>query len=184
MTDRLIVLSRPRGLPVKRIIAVAALTFAFVAVSPTWHDRTADITGERLTGDVRIDLDRQRNEAWTASGALVDTGAMCPGGWSAERERTSVSFGSVLDPYVIERTCADGSGTLVMEHAPQSGGSWTIVDGTGAYRGAAGQGTATLVLEPAEDSPPQVILRLEGRLDLWVDANSSIADSRRRGESQ
>jgi hypothetical protein len=110
-------------------------------------------------GEVTISVDLESGQEWTAQGAPVDRGQFCSGGIrhvvegtdprTNETVRVHVWFGIMEDAittpnstpitFVVEHTCADGSGSFVTSErwGPDE---WAVESGTGAYRKLTGGG--------------------------------------------
>lgn len=116
---------------------------------------------------VEIAVDLTAGQAWTARGAAVDAGAICDSGSRqvveyrdpetdeplplhevvARIEASESGRQAAPLAFVVEMTCADGSGTItILENGRDE--VWRVLTGTGAYRDAAGGGSFTV-----EDSP-------------------------------
>lgn len=147
-------------------VAAAATVFALVCAC----------AGEG-TG-VEIDVDLRAAQAWTARGGAVDAGTMCDSGSRqvveyrdpetdeplplhevvARIEASESGRQAAALAFVVEMTCADGSGTITIFESGRDE-VWRVLTGTGAYGDVAGGGSFTV-----EDAP--------------VDAGSDVAPSR------
>ena len=110
-------------------------------------------------GEVAISVDLDSGQQWTASGGPVDHGQFCPSGirhvlrgidpmtgetvrvhvWFKIMEKAVTRRNSRTITFVVEYTCADGSGSFVTRE--QWGPDvWSVESGTGAYRELTGGG--------------------------------------------
>jgi hypothetical protein len=134
-------------------------------------------------GEVTISVDLETGQAWTAQGDPVDRGQFCPSGirhilrgidpMTGETVRVYVWFGimeqaittrnATTITFVVEHTCADGSGSFVTRE--QWGPDvWSVESGTGAYRELTGGGELSFApLDYMAIAPLR--LRLDGALE-------------------
>lgn len=169
-----------------RVARGAALLVLVVAV--------AACSGRGPGRAIEVDVDLQSGQAWSAHGSAVDGRLMCAAGGRQTIEIRDIDGVTALttaeavsrieeaaasgEPgrltFVVEMTCADGSGTITLIEHPTSD-TWEVVGGTGAYGGLVGGGSfvvedfdAATVEEPSPDDPPDGAphsLHLTG--DLW-----------------
>jgi hypothetical protein len=164
--------------PRRSVRAVAVL----VSVSAVLVAGACDRSDDPWDGEVAISVDLDSGQQWTASGAPVDRGQFCPSGsrhvlrgiepMTGETVRVHVWFGimekaittrnSRTITFVVEHTCADGSGSFVTRE--QWGPDvWSVESGTGAYRDLTGGGELSFAtLDYMVIAPLQ--LRLDGAL--------------------
>jgi hypothetical protein len=127
------------------------------------------------SNDITFTLEPVPTQPWTATGDLVDDGALCPDGRRRlvgmldrsgdpldpvvfferlfEAADASMS-GEPVDPDILsemEWTCADGSGSFTLREAFGEG-EWTVVGGTGAYTAMTGSGMGAWELDPNDGS--------------------------------
>ena len=138
---------------------------------------------ESWEGQVAIGVDLEAGQRWTAQGPPVDRGRFCPSGIrhviegidpitndivpvrvrSRVMEEAVTQLNTTEITFVVENTCADGSGSFVTIEmwGPDV---WSVESGTGAYRELTGGGE----LRFATDNYMEIIplrLRLEGALE-------------------
>jgi hypothetical protein len=120
---------------------------------------------ESWDGEVAMAVDLDSGQQWTASGAPVDRGQFCPSGsrhvlrgiepMTGETVRVREWFGIMEDAittrnstaitFVVEHTCADGSGSFVTRE--QWGPDvWSVESGTGAYQELTGGGELSFAI--------------------------------------
>ena len=143
--------------PARGAAAVVMAVAMFVSVS---CDRDRD----SWDGDVTIAVDLETGQRWTAGGAPVDRGQFCPNGirhvlrgidpvtdetvrvyvWFEIMEDAITTRNSTPITFVVEHTCADGSGSIVTRErwGPDD---WVVESGTGAYRDLTGGGELSFV---------------------------------------
>jgi hypothetical protein len=116
-------------------------------------------------GEVTISVDLESGQEWTAQGAPVDRGEFCPSGirhviegidprtndtvrvhvWFRIMRDAVTTRNSTAIDFVVEHTCADGSGSFVTRE--QWGPDvWSVESGTGAYRELTGSGELSFVI--------------------------------------
>jgi hypothetical protein len=120
---------------------------------------SCDRDSDSWEGEVTISVDLESGQEWTAQGVPVDGGQFCPNGIryvqrgidpvTGETVRVHVWFGIMEDAittpnstaitFVVEHSCADGSGSFVTRElwGPDV---WSVESGTGAYRELTGGG--------------------------------------------
>jgi hypothetical protein len=153
-----------------------------VAIEPSCG-ATSDVP-EAWQGDVTIDVDLEHGQRWIAVGSPVERAKLCEGGTRHPldgidpatnepmpyRERYRILEEALAERtnteiiWVVENTCADGSGSFVTrEHwGPDV---WSVESGTGAYSELAGGGT--LLFTPVEDTQARPWrLQLDGELSV------------------
>lgn len=133
-------------------------------------------------GAVTIDVDLEAAQRWTAGGSPVERGLLCEGGTRQllngidpatnesmpYRERHRILEGAILRRnstaivWIVENTCADGSGSFITrEHWGSD--VWSVESGTGAYSELDGGGTLSFTtVDYAQFSPLR--LQLDGEL--------------------
>ena len=143
-----------------------------------------------LDGPIAFEVALEEGQRWTAEGSAVENGALCGSGirhvirgidpataetvpvrvWSeilgdavTRRPSTEITF-------VVEHTCADGSGSFVTieQWGPDV---WSIDSGTGAYRDLRGSGELSFTTIAYMPTSP-LRLHLDGTLG--VDASVSV----------
>ena len=123
-------------------------------------------------GAVTISVDLESGQEWTAQGAPVDRGQFCPNGirhviegidpvtgetvrvhvWFRIMEKAITTTNSTAITFVVEHTCADGSGSFVTRE--QWGPDvWSVESGTGAYRELTGGGELSFVPDSMTAAP-------------------------------
>ncbi len=154
----------------RRAVAVVTVVTALAALSGACGASAAT---------VEIDVGLLAGQAWTARGGAVDAGVMCAAGGRQTVEFRDPDTGEPLplpevmarmetwepgEPgtlaFVIEMTCADGSGTLTV-HENGRDEVWKVLHGTGAFDDVDGNGSFTVeyfdasaVEQPSDDDPP------------------------------
>ncbi len=152
-----------------RSVRVAALV---LAVLSTLVAASCDRADGSWDGAVMISVDLESGQEWTAQGAPVDRGQFCPSGirhvlrgidpvtgetvrvhmWFDIMEDAITTPNSTAITFVVEHTCADGSGSLVTRE--QWGPDvWSIESGTGAYRELTGGGELSFVPDSMTAAP-------------------------------
>jgi hypothetical protein len=133
----------------------AALCTVAVLVAPS-----CDRAVESWEGQVTIGVDLERGQRWIAEGLPVERGRLCRQGirhvvegidpetddivpvraWSRIMEDAITLRNTTEITFVVENTCADGSGSFVTieRWGPDV---WSVESGTGAYRGLTGGGS-------------------------------------------
>lgn len=140
----------------RRSFRVTAMVVSALAV---FVAGACDGTDGSWDGEVTISVDLESGQQWTAQGTPVDRGQFCPGGirhvlrgidpttgetvrvyvWFGIMEQAITTRNSTTITFVVEHTCADGSGSFVTSE--QWGPDvWTVESGTGAYRELTGGG--------------------------------------------
>lgn len=144
---------------------------------------------------IQFDGEFRPSQPWTATGELVDAGAMCPGGFRrlvgwfdadgmplsaddfftlVDEAATIAETGGRFETDLLneqEWICADGSGSFTMMETIAETGEWRVVRGTGAYAAMTGHGTFAWVRAPAPsgpEDPPEgepIAVRAEGTLE-------------------
>jgi hypothetical protein len=116
-------------------------------------------------GEVTISVDLESGQEWTAQGAAVDLGEFCPSGirhvvegidprtndtvrvhvWFRIMQDAITTRNSTAINFVVEHTCADGSGSFVTRErwGPDV---WSVESGTGAYRELTGGGELSFAI--------------------------------------
>ncbi len=159
--------------------ATATLVVAAIALTVTSCDDAAD----SFDGSIAFQVVLEAGQRWTAAGAAVESGAMCARGmrhvirgidpatsetlfvraWSAILDAAITNQNSTEVTFVVENTCADGSGSFVTNE--QWGPDvWSIVSGTGAYQDLRGAGVMSFVTADYTQIRP-LDLRLDGVLE-------------------
>lgn len=143
-----------------------------------------------LDGAIAFEVALEDGQRWTADGAAVESGALCGSGTrhvvrgidpaTAETVRVWVWSGILDDAvtrrtsteitFVVEHTCADGSGSFVTieQWGPDV---WSIDSGTGAYRDLRGAGELSFTTVAYMPTSP-LLLNLDGALG--ADASASV----------
>ncbi|HJU46622.1 MAG TPA: hypothetical protein VJ689_00710 [Gaiellaceae bacterium] len=92
-------------------------------------------------------------------GSTLEGAPFCAGGTILD---SHADRDPAMEPYLIDRTISCPDGTVRVGVTPDVGaetegrtqkGSWTIVDGTGAFDGLRGSGTMEVVYGSDEDAP-------------------------------
>jgi hypothetical protein len=134
-------------------------------------------------GPVAFEVVLEAGQRWTAAGAAVERGALCGRGtrhvirgidpasdetvpvrvWSAILDQAITRRNSTEITFVVENTCADGSGSFVTieRWGPDD---WSIVSGTGAYRDLRGAGDLSFTAVGYTPTSP-LRLNLDGVLE-------------------
>jgi hypothetical protein len=143
-----------------------------------------------LDGPIAFEVSLEEGQRWTAEGAAVDSGALCGRGirhvirgidpataetvrvwvWSGILDEAATRRNSTVITFVVENTCADGSGSFVTieQWGPDV---WTIESGTGAYRDLRGSGDLSFTTISYMPTSP-LLLYLGGALG--ADASGSV----------
>ena len=143
-----------------------------------------------LDGPIAFEVALEDGQRWTAEGPAVASGALCGSGIrhvirgidpaTAETIRVWVWSGILDDAvtrrtsteitFVVENTCADGSGSFVTieQWGPDV---WSIDSGTGAYRDLRGAGELSFTTVAYMPTSP-LLLNLDGTLG--ADASASV----------
>lgn len=143
-----------------------------------------------LDGPISFEVSLEDGQRWTAEGPAVASGALCGRGMrhvmrgidpaTAETVRVWVWSGILDDAvtrrnsteitFVVEHTCADGSGSFVTieQWGPDV---WSIDSGTGAYRDLRGSGELSFTTVAYMPTSP-LLLNLDGTLG--ADASPSV----------
>jgi hypothetical protein len=143
-----------------------------------------------LDGPIAFEVALEEGQRWTAEGAAVESGALCGGGvrhvirgidpataetvpvrvWSAIIDDAITRRNSTEITFVVEHTCADGSGSFVTieQWGPDV---WSVESGTGAYRDLRGGGDLSFTTIAYLPTSP-LLLSLDGVLG--ADAPDSV----------
>ncbi len=162
--------------PVRSATAAVSALAVLVAVS-------CDRSAESRDAEVTIGIDLESGQRWTAQGSAVDRGRFCPGGirhviegidpetndivpvraWFGIMEQAITERNTTEITFVVENTCADGSGSFVTRErwGPDV---WSVVSGTGAYRELTGGGELSFATVDYQAVAP-LRLYLDGELD-------------------
>ena len=135
-----------------------------------------------LDGPIAFEVVLEEGQRWTADGAAVERGALCGSGvrqmirgidpataeivpvrvWSAILDESVTRRSSTEITFVVENTCADGSGSFVTieRWGPDV---WSVESGTGAYRDLRGSGELSFTTIAYMPTSP-LLLHLDGVL--------------------
>ena len=135
-----------------------------------------------LVGPIAFEVVLEEGQRWTAEGPAVESGALCRSGvrqvirgidpataetvpvriWSAILEGAADHRNSTEITFVVENTCADGSGSFVTTErwGPDV---WSVESGTGAYRDLRGSGDLSFTTVAYLPTSP-LLLSLDGVL--------------------
>lgn len=139
-------------------------------------------SAESLDGPIAFEVALEDGQRWTAEGPAVERGALCESGtrhvirgidpataetvpvrlWSEILADAVTRRNSTEITFVVEYTCADGSGSFVTieRWGPDV---WSIDSGTGAYRDLHGSGELSFTTIAYMPTSP-LLLNLEGTL--------------------
>lgn len=142
-----------------------------------------------LDGPIAFDVALEQGQRWTADGAAVASGALCASGtrhvirgidpataetvpvrvWSEILDDAITGRPSTEITFVVEHTCADGSGSFVTieQWGPDV---WSIDSGTGAYRDLRGGGDLSFTTIAYMPTSP-LLLNLDGTLGAGAPAS-------------
>ena len=165
-----------RRRPLRGVVAALSTVAVLFAVS-------CDRSVESWEGRVTIGIDLEARQGWTAIGTPVERGQLCPSGvrhvlegvdpmtddvvpvrlWSRIIEEASMRRNTTEITFLVENTCADGSGSFVTieRWGPDL---WSVESGTGAYRELSGGGELSFATEDFMTTTP-LRLYLEGALE-------------------
>ncbi len=143
-----------------------------------------------LDGPIAFEVVLEEGQRWTADGAAVESGALCGSGtrhvirgidpvtaetvpvrvWSEILSDAVTRRNSTEITFVVENTCADGSGSFVTveQWGPDV---WSVDSGIGAYRDLRGSGDLSFTTVAYMPTSP-LQLSLEGVLG--ADAADSV----------
>ena len=161
-----------------RSTRVAAVMFSVVAVLVAV---SCERDRDSWDGEVTIVVDLETGQSWTAWGVPVAGGRFCPDGirhvlrgidpvtdeivrvhvWFGIMDEAITTRNSTPITFVVEHTCADGSGSFVTRErwGPDE---WAVESGTGAYRDLTGGGE--LSFATIDYTSVRLWLHLEGFL--------------------
>lgn len=172
------------------LVVVCLLAAASVTLSCTSSEDDAATTPR--SGPVELVARLGDLAFWEMSGPLVESGAICPWGYSRgvsvldretrewigiegfeRREAEASSPMQAIDAILVaEYRCADGSGTFVVEEDFTTG-EWLVLSGQGAYRTIGGHGSTTLEFDTS-GTPRHYLVDLELDLDAGADDAGTI----------
>lgn len=166
-------------------IASALVVSATVLVGVSCGESSGSVDGP-----IAFEVALEDGQRWTAEGAAVESGALCGSGvrhvirgidpataetvpvrvWSAILQDAITRRNSTEITFVVEHTCADGSGSFVTieQWGPDV---WSIDSGTGAYRDLRGAGDLSFTTIAYMPTSP-LLLSLDGTLG--ADASGSV----------
>jgi hypothetical protein len=136
-----------------------------------------------LDGPIALEVVLEAGQRWTAEGSAAERGALCERGtrhviraidpataetvpvrvWSGVLDDAITQRNSTEITFVVENTCADGSGSFVTieQWGPDA---WSVDSGTGAYRDLHGGGALSFTTADYMQARP-LRLVLDGVLE-------------------
>ena len=168
-------------------VALVVSAIALVGASCSGSSRSLD-------GPIVLEVSLEAGQRWTAEGAAVESGALCRRGvrqvvrgidpvadetvqvrvWMGVLEDAITRRSSTQITFIVENTCADGSGSFVTVErwGPDV---WSVVSGTGAYRDLRGGGELSFATDDYRQTSP-LDLYLVGVLEGEASSESGVSD--------